>query len=98
MRFNINNYVTVKLTEAGAQRLKNHHKELYDFLISKNGRTTIRTPEQYDAQLDKELEENDMKIRMQGWEFMEKLGHKCGPGYPQLFKTIIEMDDKDLFE
>lgn len=97
MRFNINNYVTVTLTLAGAQRLKDLHQEFYDWMKNK-GRTTIQTPEEYNRILDETLAKNDMKYRMQGWMFMEKLGYQCDPGHKQLFETIIEIDDKDLFE
>lgn len=97
MKFNINNYVTVKLTPHGVQRLKDQHKEFYEWMRNK-GSTTIRTPEEYNRKLDETLEKNDMKYRMQGWMFMEKLGHQCGPGHRQLFETIIEIDDKDLFK
>jgi len=74
--WNINNFVTVKLTEHGLDLLRG-----YEMQFNRTGTNTERV-EQYIAKII----ENDYHIRLQGWDMMQIFGQHCYLGSPAIFE------------
>jgi hypothetical protein len=82
-KFNINQYVRVKLTDAGIEELKRQHEELRELVPSIG---------EFKA---KETDEDGM-TRFQLWVLMSQLGHMCTQTGPEPFEMDIIFEDRDL--
>lgn len=80
LRFNANNYVYVRLTELGLQRLRDRAADLRARLPQINSPYVEPTPDErgfYAFQL---------------WAFMETFGAVAGLGHRQYFEMDVEFD------
>lgn len=78
MRFNVNNYVRVKLTDIGRDALRKEHENLY--------RLFDKVPEYLPPK-----EDADGWSEWQLWDLMNKLGPHCRNGAHVPFSTEIEI-------
>ena len=85
IKWNINYYMKVKLTQAGIDELKRRHEER----ARKFPQVKI-FQKPFELKLDK-----DGYYRKQGWVIMEELGHMClmGGALPFSCNVIIEVDE-----
>ncbi|MEH6945067.1 hypothetical protein [Bacillus sp. JJ722] len=68
-KFNINNYVKVKLTKEGISELKRQHDELNEYIKCRGGKGSG----EFQVTVD-----NEGYTKMQLWKLMEGLGHLMG--------------------
>lgn len=73
MEFNVNNYVRVRLTETGREKLRQWHKDLMGTMDG------YREPK----------EDADGWSRWQMWSLMQQLGWALGNGITAPFETTI---------
>lgn len=74
--WNINNFVTVKLTEHGLELLKEHNKQ-FEHIRGNKERT--------EQQIAKVIE-NEYHLRLQGWDMMHIFGQHCYLGSRPIFE------------
>lgn len=79
--FNINNWVSVKLTAEG----RAHHRREYDRLAANAGASFVYRPPNEDAQ---------GWSRWQLWHLMEVFGPLCRLGYVLPFDPVIRFDEE----
>lgn len=82
--FNVNEYVWVKLTEAGRAELTRQHFELQRWIESRNPHANIEP--YYEPRGD------DGWRRFQLWDLMYRLGPLCYMGGKVPFETTIEFE------
>ena len=78
MKFNINNYVKVRLTDRGKQALKDNHYKVFAGVLD---RFPYREP----------VEDEDGMVKFQMWDLMQRLGPLCRLGSRCPFETEIEL-------
>lgn len=83
--FNINNYVFVKLTEAGRAEHKRKHDELKELLPNLK-------------EYSPPVEDAEGWSRFQGWVLMNTFGHMLGPAKEPPFETTIRFNKNNLRE
>ena len=82
MRFNINNYVKVKLTDYGRKAHRQWHDNLHSHVTKEKRDLWYLAPE----------EDADGWSRWQMWYLMQRVGWACGMGGPIPFETQIEIE------
>ena len=82
IEFNLNDYVYVKLTDAGRAELKRQHDDL---LLHYPRYTNLYTPPK---------EDDDGFSKFQGWILISKLGHLMYMGCPPPFEIDIKLENK----
>lgn len=83
MRFNMNQYVKVKLTDVGREKLQQDHQKLY---------STFKSSREF--RLPKEDEDGWSKWQM--WHLFEAFGPHIHLGARIPFETEIELIDEDF--
>jgi hypothetical protein len=81
MRFNVNNYVRVKLTDEGKRAHRIWHDNLYSN-VSQEKRDAWYAPPKEDA---------DGWSKWQLWTLMQEVGWACSNGMNTPFETEIEI-------
>jgi len=81
MRFNVNDHVRVRLTDAGRAELIRQHANLVTFAPSLSGTRPFE-------------EDADGWSRHQLWKLMRDLGALCGAGRELPFETEIEIEEE----
>ena len=82
MRFNINSYVKVKLTDYGRKAHRQWHDNLYPHVTKEKRDEWYHAPE----------EDADGWSRWQMWDLMQRVGWACGMGSGIPFETEIEIE------
>ncbi len=80
MKFNINNYVKVKLTDWGLEVHKKHYDKFLPTFIN----------------YSMPIIDEDGYTKFQLWELCSIFGEYMGNGLPNCFETTIIFADKDL--
>lgn len=81
IKFNLNNDIKVKLTEAGYQHWMTDWNKYYVLL---NDKEMIQPLSYF-----KKKEDKDGYVTFQGWQFMEIFGKTIDAGRPPIFSTGI---------
>ena len=79
IEFDINNYISVKLTDAGKAELERQHNEL---------RKTFPSTGEYKSR----TEDEEGWTRFQGWVLMYKFGHMMSMTGKPPFETTIKLE------
>lgn len=79
IKFNINNYIDIKLTDIGRDELKRQHLAFF------GDRVPYESPN----------EDSEGYSRWQLWDIMNKLGNLLGNGFEPPFMPIIKIEIKD---
>lgn len=92
MKFNINDYVKVKLTDYGKLCLKKNYDDMMEFLKSWYGDDM----EKY-SWLEFKLPEEDGEgySEWQLWKLMQEFGKYCENGFTIPFETEIIIEEKE---
>lgn len=79
VEWNINNYVTVKLTDYGLRVFKEYQGQ-YDYIDGNAERTSAKVVE---------IIENSYTLRLQGWNMMNIFGSECYLGSKAIFHECV---------
>jgi DNA-binding MarR family transcriptional regulator len=82
MKFNINSYVRVKLTDLGREEIRRHNSELTATISERTGKFTRFSMPEEDA---------DGWSKWQAWELMQRFGHMLYLGGKMPFDAEIEI-------
>lgn len=97
MKYSLNSYVTIQLTQAGIDIVKEKKKEFHDRLASK-GKKSFVSYNDWEKNFDNDMHNNNKRYRIQMWQLMETFGSTVYPGHKQTFHAEIELDENSLIK